>query len=430
MMTPAPTSRTIAADRNQARRGLLYYFAVLLPLSALLEGLIIHTDNLVWVLVLMWVPTLASVVARLTLREGFADVSFRLGGRRGWHSLGFALSFPIAVGLVAYGAAWASGLAQFVGTTQVLGRTVPPLLGFAISLVLAATIEVLPNALLAAGEEIGWRGYMLTRLIDAGVPQPVLASGLIWGLWHVPLILAGIYAAGPLPLLSAALFMGALISVGYVFARLRLASGSVWPAIALHGAWNSVIQGPFDGATAGAGRLLWTGESGILVVLTLLLATIIVVRRPWPIHFGSRGHPGGGNHPVGEEATALARATRAPSPQSAPRRVARRAVAGTEFDPGRALPGRRAATVWTPITPALGCTGPGLCHGRERGDCARLECAQNGPGLLRAPHAGHTDRRGSAGHLIALEMLAFLRSILRHGRVSDNMLQYSHPYYE
>jgi membrane protease YdiL (CAAX protease family) len=68
-----------------------------------------------------------------------------------------------------------------------------------------------------------------------------------------------------------------------VFARLWLATGSVWPAVLLHGAWNSVIQGPFDGATAGAERLRWTVESGILVVLTLLLATIIVARRPWPM---------------------------------------------------------------------------------------------------------------------------------------------------
>jgi membrane protease YdiL (CAAX protease family) len=283
MATPIPPSVMIADARNQARRGLMRYFALLVPLSALLEGLIIRTHNPAWLLVLMWVPAAASVVARLTLREGFADVSFRLGGRRGWHSLGFAISFPIVVGLVAYGAAWASGLAQFVGPTEVLGRTVPPLLGFAIALLLGGTIEVLPSMLLAAGEEIGWRGYMLTRLIDARVPQPILVSGLIWGGWHVPVILAGIYAAGPFPLLSAALFMGEVISISYVFARLRLATGSVWPAIVLHGAWNSVIQGPFDGATAGAVRLLWTGESGILVVLTLVLATIIVVRRPWPM---------------------------------------------------------------------------------------------------------------------------------------------------
>ena len=58
----------------------------------------------------------------------------------------------------------------------------------------------------AAGEEIGWRGYMLTRLIDAGVPAPVIVSGLIWGLWHVPLIVAGIiYGAHPSPALAVVL---------------------------------------------------------------------------------------------------------------------------------------------------------------------------------------------------------------------------------
>jgi uncharacterized protein len=65
-----------------------------------------------------------------------------------------------------------------------------------------------------------------------------------------------------------------------VFGRLRLATGSVWPAIVLHAAWNSVIQGPWDGATASAGRLLCTGESPILLVLTLLLAMISIARRP------------------------------------------------------------------------------------------------------------------------------------------------------
>jgi hypothetical protein len=78
------------------------------------------------------------------------------------------------------------------------------------------------SARVAAGEEIGWRGYMLTRLIDAGVPRPVLVSGVIWGLWHVPLILGGVYLAGPPPIVSALLWMVVAISFSFVFARLRL----------------------------------------------------------------------------------------------------------------------------------------------------------------------------------------------------------------
>jgi hypothetical protein len=62
---------------------------------------------------MMWSPAIASVVARLVLREGFADVSFRLGGRRTWKYIVLALIFPIVIGLIAYGIAWTTGLARF-----------------------------------------------------------------------------------------------------------------------------------------------------------------------------------------------------------------------------------------------------------------------------------------------------------------------------
>src|SRR5919112_5145423 len=106
---------------------------------------------------------------------------------------------------------------------------------FVIMVILTTFVWVFPSAFFAAGEEIGWRGYMLTRLIDAGVPRPILVSGLIWGLWHVPLILGGmIYADSPSPVLAAALFMVSATSFAYVLARLRLEMGSSWPAIVGH----------------------------------------------------------------------------------------------------------------------------------------------------------------------------------------------------
>jgi len=46
----------------------------------------------------------------------------------------------------------------------------------------------------------------------------------------------------------------------YLAAYLRLQSGSVWPAVVMHAAWNSIVQGPFDRATVGTP--LAVGESG------------------------------------------------------------------------------------------------------------------------------------------------------------------------
>ena len=73
------------------------------------------SGSLSWVLALMWTPAAASVVARLWLNEGFGDVSFRVGGRRGWKAIGLALVFPIIIGLVAYGIAWATGTYRLPG---------------------------------------------------------------------------------------------------------------------------------------------------------------------------------------------------------------------------------------------------------------------------------------------------------------------------
>lgn len=52
------------------------------------------------------------------------------------------------------------------------------------------------------GEEVGWRGYMLTRLIEAKAPYPILLSGLIWAAWHIPIVISGMYVAGSSVFLS------------------------------------------------------------------------------------------------------------------------------------------------------------------------------------------------------------------------------------
>jgi CAAX protease family protein len=98
-----------------------------------------------WVWALMWTPGAASIVARLILREGFADVSFRLGGRQGAKAIAIALVFPIVIGLISYGIAWTVGLVRFMPQPDALsawfvGDTSPPILVFLINLALAATL--------------------------------------------------------------------------------------------------------------------------------------------------------------------------------------------------------------------------------------------------------------------------------------------------
>src|SRR5262245_28495070 len=231
----------------------------------------------------MYTPAAASVLARLSLREGFADVSFQLGGRAGKRALGVAWAYPIVVGLLAYGIAWAIGLAGFrqplsPGSHLYVDSAASNLLA---SVLVSATLGTALSCVLAFGEEVGWRGYMLTRLVTAGAPKPVFTSGLIWALWHVPMILSGQYAAGPRPWLSATLFVIGVLAHAYLGAYLRFQSGSVWPAVLMHGAWNAIIQGTFDRATEGTSAAV--GESGWLTVIFSLAFMLAATYGVWTL---------------------------------------------------------------------------------------------------------------------------------------------------
>ena len=282
-MQTTQTTYTDGADtRRRARRGLAIYFAVVVALSAPMQAVIIAADleggrngAVLWLALigaLMFVPTTASVVARLSLKEGFSDVSFRLGGRRGRNAMLQALVFPLLIGLLAYGIARVAGLIGFGIPPTGLGGWAA---AFAVLLVL--------NIVFVFGEEIGWRGYMLTRLIDAGVPRPVLASGLIWGAWHVPLFLWGGFVQGVPPILATALLLVMPPALGFVLARMRLETGSVWPAVALHVAWNVAIQAGFQPLATGASSQVWVGENGVITALVLVVAAIIYSRGKWTI---------------------------------------------------------------------------------------------------------------------------------------------------
>jgi membrane protease YdiL (CAAX protease family) len=264
------------------------YFAALIMGSAVLQSKILQTGESIekvpgLILALMYVPAVASIVARLVLKEGFVDISLRWGGPEGSRAAFLAWVYPMVVGFVAYGIAWATGLAEFQ-------RPLPPrshlytdsaMANLMASLSVGATLGTVVSCLSAFGEEVGWRGYMLTRLITAGVPRPVFTSGLIWACWHVPLILSGQYVAGSQPWLSALLFVIGVVVEAYLAAYLRLRSGSVWPAVIMHGAWNSIIQGTFDRATLG--RRLAVGESGWLTIAISIIIVLLMTRGAWTL---------------------------------------------------------------------------------------------------------------------------------------------------
>lgn len=269
-------------DIRQARKGLIVFLGLVVLGTAPLQGYVIASglpfeQIMPIVLVIMWVPGIASVITRLVLREGFKDVSFRLGGIEGAKAIGIALLFPVLVGAIAYGIAWATGLATLADTRggSFAGITDPiasPLLRLAVWIGLLLIPGSLIGLITAAGEELGWRGYMASRLVAARVPYPLVVSGLIWTLWHVGAILSGQYPdMGPDRLLATFGAGMTFVGLSILWGTLRMRTGSFWPGALGHSTWNVIIPMFTMFTVGGSGR--WLGETSLLVgAITLGLA--------------------------------------------------------------------------------------------------------------------------------------------------------------
>jgi membrane protease YdiL (CAAX protease family) len=264
---PSDIPRPIAVSARRSRRGLILFFALLLPPTALVQAFLFRhpeLDGLTAILALL--PALASVAARLLLREGFTDVSFRITGRPVRRGAAQAVAFAALVAVLSFAVGSVTGLAPLHVSAAAAALAQPD-----------TVILALVTLVLVIGEELGWRGYMLTRLISARVPRPVLTSGLIWGLWHVPLIYAGVYLPAGNHTLTAVLLMTTILPFAAVSAQLRLTTGSIWPPVVLHATWNVLVYEVLAAGSTTRGP--WVGEAGAVTAVVTLAATAVVLNR-------------------------------------------------------------------------------------------------------------------------------------------------------
>ncbi|MCQ1539569.1 CPBP family intramembrane metalloprotease [Methanocalculus taiwanensis] len=224
------------------------------------------TYLIIYTTAVMWCPTLAAVLTRLYFQRNLKG--FGMGINKPIWLL-VAVLIPIGAGLLMFGSAWISAIAPFSyeGAAMILS----------VSFIPAFVIAIVFNLFAAAGEEFGWRGFLVPELARfQNFTVLALVSGGIWTVWHFPLIIFGTYHGGGSLAFSLAVFIPSVMGAGLILAWLRLISGSVWVAVLFHGFWNYFIQQFYPALTqpTEAGEMM-LGEFGwfapaLYVILALI----------------------------------------------------------------------------------------------------------------------------------------------------------------
>ncbi|WP_166871019.1 CPBP family intramembrane glutamic endopeptidase [Salinibacterium sp. ZJ450] len=250
--------------------------------------------------VMMFVPAIAARVTEWLLPSGerFARLTTlrpRRPFRRMLPYIVIAWLGPILLTVAALGVAAALGVFQvdlvgFSGLAAYLD-TLPgdqPIPAQTLAVVQMAALLVAPliNVIPALGEELGWRGWLQPRLADRfGQWGAALLTGVIWGLWHAPVILLGYNYPG-YPAVAALVFMiVACILMSVLFGWVSDASGTVWMAALAHGFINGA--GGLGALIVAAGHQIDPAATGVLgytgwLVMAALIA-ILVVTRQFPV---------------------------------------------------------------------------------------------------------------------------------------------------
>jgi len=244
---------------------IIIFVAIVAGLSAIVSTPIIaagstHIGGIITLLA-VWVPAIAAFLACRIYHEPVRSLGWHLRKPR---YLALAYLLPVAYTAIIGGIVWLIGAGTFTGNGP---AHLPFYIGFATLGTMIATL----------GEELGWRGYLVPHLASAySFTTTALVSGLIWAVWHYPILLFTDYGTGGPRWYLLLCFTVSIVGLSFAAAWLRLQTGSVWSAVLLHTSHNLFMLGIFAPLMVeGCTMYLLTGEGGLLMVITGVILAVV-----------------------------------------------------------------------------------------------------------------------------------------------------------
>jgi len=258
------------------------FFTLAYAIAVILE--LIQPELIQTISSVMLLPSLVGIILAVVLRA--------VGGKDTFAAVGMGGGKPIFWLLFGLGILLLSGLQTLLNYLFKMGQPVDlsTLFAQAASTGMTAplfmvilTVQTLIlgpflGLLVTFGEEYGWRGYLQPALAGLGRARGIALVGIIWGIWHWPVIWMGYNYPGH-PYLGSLLMVLFCIGLAFILGYAVLKAKGVWIAAFLHALFNQsssyfmgMIYAPEDAA--------FSFGIGIPGLIVLALLTVLILRDP------------------------------------------------------------------------------------------------------------------------------------------------------
>ena len=243
--------------------------------------------------IFMWLPALATFLTRKITNDK-SELPLKPLIKKNGKMYVISAYIPgiiIALGALLYFAIFPKHLDLTLGYLKdlmtVTGQEIqPPTLSISVLLLIAAVLVIFAplvfvNHILAFGEEIGWRGYLLPLLCSKfGLTNGIIVDGILWGVVHAPLISFGVNYTGNYfgaPWTGMLMMIVFATSVGVFLSYLTIKTKSIIPACISHGVINALREAPLFICVSNYNALLGPKPSGVIGMSGFLVMGIILM---------------------------------------------------------------------------------------------------------------------------------------------------------
>ena len=238
----------------------IIFLCTVLPITYVIEFFLMangglgHPSASIYLCFIMLIPTFSVICTQFFTREGFRSPYLRLNFRENigkYFLCYFLMQLLVIIGAIVFFCIFPD---RFDGKLTSLSSLIYSQTGqmptqsslysmMAVQLVFSFISGPIVNIVFAFGEEYGWRGYLFPHLARCTSSfNAAIITGVIWGIWHAPLIAMGHnygleYPGHPFGGIFAMIIF--CIVTGFIYSYFTYKTESVFPAVLMHSALNA-----------------------------------------------------------------------------------------------------------------------------------------------------------------------------------------------